>query len=525
MLQRPSPLSKFWVAGALAAVFAGCKADQLQGVPATPLAVGGVRGHICDRSTGGWVSNAEIYVESSPSLRSTTDDTGAFLIEGVKPGEYTLLVEGETYAGRRQVTVGANEITDIGVDTCIAETGSIRGRICDDVNQEWLVGATATVTLPGPTVVSAISDEYGRYFLENIPVGAREVVVTYGDFTETLSVLVPSASIANVGDHVCGPVGGLKGRICGTEGLWLANAQISITAPDGEIYTTLTDGSGFFTLVQVPVGSYSVTVRRGAFETTFEATIVGGTTQEMPSPICIAPTTDIAVVTGSYDTVEDVLTDLGFDIRAYYDDAGAPDIVDGDGTVDIYDGYGDWATRLLGDPVGLARYDVIFFNCGLSTWDLDSLPLIQNLRDYVSNGGSVYASDWAGEVVNIVFPDRVNFVGPTSSFWDAQIGEENSSQTGIVTDEALENHLDRATITLNLDLGMWVVLETFTLQPDDLRTWVIGNVMTYDGAIANSPLMVQFGFGEGRVLFTAFHNEAQATQDMEDVLNFIVFEL
>ena len=43
-------------------------------------------------------------------------------------------------------------------------------------------------------------------------------------------------------------------------------------------------------------------------------------------------------------------------------------------------------------------------------------------------------------------------------------------------------------------------------------------------SISNAPLMLSHTPG-GKVLYTTFHNEPQMTQDMEKILNFLVFEL
>ena len=43
--------------------------------------------------------------------------------------------------------------------------------------------------------------------------------------------------------------------------------------------------------------------------------------------------------------------------------------------------------------------------------------------------------------------------------------------------------------------------------------------------LQDSPIVMRFDYGAGRVLFTAAHNEGQNTRDLEDVLNYIVFEL
>ena len=40
-----------------------------------------------------------------------------------------------------------------------------------------------------------------------------------------------------------------------------------------------------------------------------------------------------------------------------------------------------------------------------------------------------------------------------------------------------------------------------------------------------APMLVTFSHGEGRVLYTSFHNDSQNTRDLEEVLRFGVFEL
>ena len=53
---------------------------------------------------------------------------------------------------------------------------------------------------------------------------------------------------------------------------------------------------------------------------------------------------------------------------------------------------------------------------------------------------------------------------------------------------------------------------------------IVGNVNMLGSTLSNAPLMVSHTPG-GKVLYTTFHNEPQITQDMEKILNFLVFEL
>ena len=165
----------------------------------------------------------------------------------------------------------------------------------------------------------------------------------------------------------------------------------------------------------------------------------------------------------------------------------------------------------------------------------DAEQALQNLRDYVDAGGSIYSSDWASEVIRSAFPDRINFLGDDTEFGHSRIGMEHSHQPAQVLDSNLEASLGQSDVQINLNLPLWSVLEPTNSQPEDLKVLVQANVFHYDPTdysvvnddleVIHSPLIVHFDHGAGRVLYTSAHTESQTTQDLERVLNYIIFEL
>lgn len=317
--------------------------------------------------------------------------------------------------------------------------------------------------------------------------------------------------------------GGLSGRVCGPTGQnWLAEAAVYIPIynSNDELVMqpeTTTDLDGYFTLMDIPEGTWTLHVEKNSFSTTEEVTIVADQVTELPEPTCIDPySARVAVVTGLYDRVEDVLTRVGLtDVTLY------------DGVNDA----GQSATSLLTDLSVMAEYDIIFLNCGMVEGQLLSNPTVMNnLRSFVDTGGSLYASDWAYDYIEIGWPSAIEFWGddsqPDSAAWGI-----DGPVSGTVSDSALQTFLGQSNVALNYDLGAWVVTES---AGPNTRVLVQGSVPALDNSnpffpevvnVNNAPLMVEFEHGQGKVMYTTFHNESQTTSDMDIILEFMVFEL
>ncbi len=190
----------------------------------------------------------------------------------------------------------------------------------------------------------------------------------------------------------------------------------------------------------------------------------------------------------------------------------------------------------------LSQYDAIFINC---SWNIQSTPQVASaLQQYVQNGGSIYASDWAYEYIRDAFPGYINF--PT----DPYIGM-SQQVTANITDAGLTNYINPtnppSTIDLEYDLGGWVVIDSVGA---DTTVHVRGTFDIYSSLsslaltsfeerqqlqtqqavealdqLTNKPLVVSFepyGANGGKVIFTTFHNEAQQTDLEKKLLEYLV---
>ena len=109
--------------------------------------------------------------------------------------------------------------------------------------------------------------------------------------------------------RVCDPSG--AGYVSGAE-VWIPIDYDGDGQDDLTIRTT-TDGDGAFTLEDVPDGFWTVYVKKGSYEAEFRIEVVDGLGVH-GFEYCLDPdTVQIAVVSGEYDTVQEVLKTIGLD--------------------------------------------------------------------------------------------------------------------------------------------------------------------------------------------------------------------
>lgn len=326
------------------------------------------------------------------------------------------------------------------------------------------------------------------------------------------------------------------------------------TVPDASWAYTCSGNDGSFTLkAQIPANA-KLTAVKGTFKietplaapqggvisqgnVAFVINNAGGTT---------AP--KIAVVTGSYDSIEDILAKLGFG-----------EIVGGKlklGTekFKLYGALGagyETSDKLFADADGdgkpdIFKYTIVFWNCGTD----EAVPLTaankEILRQYVQGGGKLYASDLAYDIVEQVFPAYIDFYGSdavaasTAEIIDeAQVGISGITVNATV-DPALQAWLRSVTcaggpcvqadgsVKIEGFLSGWAVINSAHTGSTGVKTWASGAVSFDTSVGVVKPLTMSFPVGSGRVTYTSYHNEAQVGAELEPqqrILQYLVFEL
>ena len=349
----------------------------------------------------------------------------------------------------------------------------------------------------------------------------------------------------------CSETGKVFGVICGVDdGFpgWVSNARVYFDAMNcsGEMthYETTTDRQGTFTFENVPNGTHTINAERGLFETTRVAQVFPGQITDISGTdlkLCKGALGSIAVIVGGYDKVEQILADLDFSLTLigydplFYnlDDMGdfdwnnynnsSNDELDEHYTVSQIS-----VEDFLTDFNKMSEFDSIFLNCGIfkdyysfQEYEFNTFSTMStvqtNLRNFVENGGSLYASDWSYDYIKNVFPaEIINF--PSNMRGDIQ------TITGQVLPEGLVDYLEGINnVSISFDLSEWIIMDRVDDQTEIL---VSGSPATTTGGTANNvPLMVLRKFGQGKFVYTSFHNEQQVSEDMVKLLKYLIWQM
>jgi hypothetical protein len=320
--------------------------------------------------------------------------------------------------------------------------------------------------------------------------------------------------------------GQITGRVCDPSGAeaegWVVGAYVYVNydsdgdGVDDARAEDSTDEAGRFRLSGLPTGQdYTVYVVKGSFEASFEVTLVTGT-YEIPEDECRLVPPNIAVISGDYDHIEDIIDEMGLDYTLIQGTFGTTEF-----------------REFLQDPIAMAEFDIIFFNCGISaSWmggEVERHLITENIRAFVSNGGSIYISDWAYAFVEETFPAKIDFYGDDEVYAQPMVGREGTVEANVI-DPTMQAVIGAVGADINFDLPMWVVMEALASGVSPLLEATIEVSDLYGGfsTVSNVPIAARFDFGEagGRVIYTAFHNEhAATTLDMTDILEEIILSL
>jgi hypothetical protein len=317
----------------------------------------------------------------------------------------------------------------------------------------------------------------------------------------------------------------LVGRACdANSGNWLEGAVVYthiVNDADELIDTreTYTAADGTWTLDELRGDqTYTVYVQYGnEIVDMFDIEVPSNQDVQVPTAACGADLGRVAIITGNYDDWESFLGEVGVTNYELINGLTGPDL-----------------GQFLSDPENLAEFGGIFFAGGHIEEDVlydtdgsDTAGTVAAVktavRDYVSAGGFVYASDWSYDVVELCWPDRVDFLGDDEEPDAAQLGEPDTLRSTLV-DDALVEAVGGDRVDVSFDLDTWPLIDSVD---DNVTVYQKASDVGYrqgteQSTKDNVPLLVSFAPDDGRVVFSSWRMAANLDGRGPAVMRYIL---
>lgn len=300
----------------------------------------------------------------------------------------------------------------------------------------------------------------------------------------------------------------LMGTVQGTvyanlPGKTISGASVFVNY-QGIKYQTTSNTLGFFSL-EVPVGHHQLIIQTGdgkLFQTIIEIDIFHNQTTTLTNlQSKLTQSGQIAFIPGSYDAIQNIITNsLGYTITPI-----------GNGA--------------LSSLTAMQQFDAIFINCGAP--DLTDPAAFDSLAQYITDGGSIYVSDWAVSYLTGMHTGDCNrplgFI-PDTKLCSSKSGSSVTLPATIVAPD-FQTFMGTNTMSIFYDLNEWEIIQNF-----DPTYWEV--VVSTNGLPALMLRKSDFTNGtssgnSGNIYFTTFHNDPNNTinQDMQHMLEFVILNL
>ncbi len=243
----------------------------------------------------------------------------------------------------------------------------------------------------------------------------------------------------NAGDF---PGGIITGKVVANNNRTPIRQALVFVSTNGKVYHTNTNSNGEFSF-KVPAGHHDLHIQTGdgsLFRTIIPVDVVlDQTIAVSSSAVKLQQVADLAYVTGAFDRIEEILIDS----------------------------MGYIATELnnndLDDIGNLIPYDAIFLDCGGPVYGDSSHDAV--FSQYVSNGGSLYLSDWSVDALigNFDFstgqqcgsPRAGGFIQDNLLCADKSGVHNTAYPNSRISSPALQSFLGKTTMDVIYDLGDW----------------------------------------------------------------------
>ena len=244
---------------------------------------GTIRATTGNNTVGAGIQGATVYLQSAygPAIpgrgtfSATTDSAGNYVINGVEPGNYTLVSYKTGYSravsnlGTVLTVEGDVAVTGANLTLTQGSPGIITGIVTDSSSKPVPGAAVVFTPSGGGSVQTATTDINGSYTLSNVPPGTYTGTASLSGATATSgAVTVTSGQTLTVNFQLVPGNGNATGRVVDNSGNPISGATVffnggGLTTP--ATATTGTNGVYTFAPGSLPAGSYQVSATAPTF--------------------------------------------------------------------------------------------------------------------------------------------------------------------------------------------------------------------------------------------------------------------
>lgn len=230
--------------------------------PQSLFATATIEGVVTDSVTGLPISGALVEAIRGGVVRysDTTDPDGSYLITGIEPSNYTLIISAPGYQTQPVgVNPRNNQITIVNIQL-VPNGGTIDGTVTDAITTIPISGATIRIFQGTELIQTAMTDGLGFYSVADLAPGNYIVLASASGYQTQFQGAHVQVSITTTVDFA---LESSPGAISGTVIDSLTSNPIGgalVEVYDGSVVVGFadTDGSGNYTISDLAVGNYTV---------------------------------------------------------------------------------------------------------------------------------------------------------------------------------------------------------------------------------------------------------------------------
>ena len=277
---------------------------------------GRILGEVYDANAGLPIAQVQVAIDGATPRSVFTGADGAFVLDGVSAGSYTLTVSRVGYADHvaRVEVVGGTD-TQVGrIALSIADDrASLRGTISH--SRTGIPLADARIRVTGPLTAEAQSSASGAYELVGLPTGDYSIEVTLDGFQPIVQSATLPARTALTFSPALTPVGetppsdadvfGLV--VKASDGAPIAGASVQIGAA-----SAVTGADGRFDIADLPIGAVTGSVAASGYANiSFTGVLVAGRNDLGRLPLASSQTTRTVIGTVTSSATGLPIADVG----------------------------------------------------------------------------------------------------------------------------------------------------------------------------------------------------------------------